>query len=296
MGGRDSAIYPIRRKMQQIVTKVMGYKTMTKVYYRIILKEKCNLKEPKNINEKICWLKVNEFENDDKVVKCADKYRVREFVKDTIGEEYLVPLIGAWDNEEQINFDELPDKFILKCNHGCAYNILVDDKKSVDIKETKGKLKKWMKEDFSYFNAEPQYHKIPRKIICEEHLGKNLMDYKFFCLNGKVSFFYISDGLLEDSTARMKHYLRDGSTAPFQRTRYKEYDFDVSKELLDKLITNAEKLAKPFDFVRVDFFLVDDKVYFSEMTFTPSGGYNNFEPAEYADILGKELNLTNFER
>lgn len=168
---RRSAIWHLRRKCQAIATKILGYGTMTKIYYYIFLKERCNLKYPKNLNEKICWLKVNKYEGDKLVIQCADKFLVREYIRKQIDKKYLVPLLNVWNNVEEINFDELPDKFILKCNHGCGYNILVDNKNKLNISEAKRKLNKWMKEDFSLYNAEPQYCHIPRKIICEKHLG-----------------------------------------------------------------------------------------------------------------------------
>lgn len=287
---RNNLLYKIRRDMQVAATKCFGYKAMTKFYYRILLKKKCNLENPQDLNDKICWLKVYDYPNNKLVIQCADKFLVREYVKDKIGEEYLVPLVKAYDTAKEIDFSMLPEKFILKCNHGCAYNILVNDKKSIDERATKKQLAKWLKEDFSLFNAEPQYHAIPRKIVCEKHLGNNLVDYKFFCFNGKVNFYYVSEGLLDDRTATMKHYLRDGSVAPFQREGYAEADFPYTNTV-KKMIELAEKLAEPFPFVRVDFFLVDECIYFAELTFTPGGGYNELSPSSYLLELGKKLKL-----
>lgn len=288
---KGSIVYRIRRKMQYTATKILGYRIMTKIYYYIILKEKCNLKEPKSFNEKICWLKLNNYNENELVIQCSDKYLVRDYVKERIDEKYLIPLINIWNDVEEIDFSQLPNRFMLKCNHGCAYNILVNNKSELNINEVKKKLKKWMKEDFSLFNAEPQYSHIPRKIICEKHMGNQLVDYKFFCFNGHAKFFYVSKGLLLDGDAvAMKHYMCDGSPAPFQREQYEECDFTISNRK-DEMLELAEKLAKPFEFVRVDFLLVDEKVYFSELTFTPGSGYNIFKPKEYLDKLGDELNL-----
>jgi len=288
---RDTYLYKLRRKCQCLATKVCGYSAMTKFYYRILLHEKCNLKNPQNMNEKICWLKLNKFVNDELVIKCADKFLVREYVKETIGEQYLVPLLGNWNKAEEIDFSKLPKKFILKCNHGCAYNILVDDKLVVDTKKIKLQLNNWLKEDFSLFNAEPHYKNIPKKIICEKHLGKNLKDYKFFCFNGKVEFYYISEGLLDDRTAKMCHYLRNGEVAPYQRESYTQYNFELP-EKINEMVDLAEKLSKAFAFVRVDFIMdKNDDLYFSELTFTPGGGYNELSPKKYLDELGKKIEI-----
>lgn len=288
---RNSMVYKARRKMQVIAVKVFGYEFMTRVYYRICLGRPCNLNNPKTLNEKICWLKVNEFGNDRLIVNCSDKYRVRKYVRKKIGAEYLVPLIDAWDHADEIDFDRLPDKYILKCNHGCAYNILVDDNRKTDGNAVRKQLDIWLKEDFSLFNAEPQYHGIKRKIICEEHVGKDLVDYKFFCCNGKIVFYYVSSDLLDDRNARMCHYLPDGNMAPFQRKSYRLHEFPVLP-FIDELKNLAVKLAEEFKFVRVDFLVAGGaKVYFSELTFTPGGGYMDIEPQALFDRMGDKLRI-----
>lgn len=287
---RDSFAYKIRRKCQVVATKLFGYKLMNQVYYRIIMHRKCNLKNPQTLNEKICWLKLFDYPANSLVIQCSDKYEVRNYVKEKIGETYLVPLLGCWKNAEEIDFEQLPYKFILKCNHGCAYNIIVSDKNKINAEHIKKVLNKWLREDFSLFNVEPQYHAIKRKIICEKHLGDDLVDYKFFCMNGKIRFYYISSGLLDDHTAGMRHYLADDTDAPFQRTYYKNVDFHLSDKL-NELKALAEKLAEDFLFVRVDFLLAGDKIYFSELTYTPGGGYNTHEPQEEFDKMGQFLKI-----
>ncbi len=287
---RTCFIYKIRRSCQSLATRILGYKISTKMYYIILLKKKCNLDKPEDLNEKLCWLKVYDYPKNKLVIQCADKYLVRNYISKKIGNDVLVPLLGVYDKASEIDFDKLPDKFILKCNHGCAYNILVNDKEELDIFATRKQLNKWLKEDFSLFNAEPQYHYIPRKIVCEKHLGEKLIDYKFFCFNGKVEFYYVSEGLLDDRTATMKHYMRDGSIAPFQREGYAEADFPYD-DTVKKMVEYAEILASDFTFVRVDFFLVEGKIYFAELTFTPGGGYNELTPSSYLLELGKKLVL-----
>ncbi len=287
---RNSIVYRVRRKCQAAATKVCGYKTMNQIYYRLIMHRKCNLKEPHTLNEKICWLKLYNYSQNPLAIQCSDKYRVRKYVKEKIGKEYLVPLIGQWDHADEIDFTKLPDKFILKCNHGCAYNIIVDDKNKLDVQGTKKILDSWMHEDFSLFNSEPQYHAIKRKIICEKHLGKQLVDYKFFCMNGKIRFYYVSSGLLDDRTAAIRHYLANDTEAPFQRIGYKSADF-VLDDKLDEMKILAQKLAEEFPFVRVDFLLAENQIYFSELTYTPGGGYNVHEPQREFDKMGKYLKL-----
>lgn len=289
---RGSGLYKIRRKLQCLATKIVGYSGMTKIYYRIIMGEKCDLNNPRTFNEKICWLKINDFPKNQNVIDCTDKYEVRKYVKGKIGEEYLIPLLGNWDNSDAIDFSALPESFILKCNHGCGYNILVNRKCEVDINAIKLQLNKWLKEDFSLFNAEPHYHYIKRKIICEEYLGNDLVDYKFFCFKGKPEFFYVSAGLLNDDTAVMKHFNVDGTVAPFQRTGYTERSFDIDRRL-PIMLDLASELSQPYKFVRVDFVIAKDRIWFSELTFTPGGGYNELTPSEYLVELGDRLNISN---
>ena len=287
---RDSSLYKLRRKLQCVATRLFGYSIMTKVYYRIILKEKCDLKSPRSFNEKLCWLKVNDFPNDPLVIQCSDKLRVRGYVKEKIGDSYLVPLLGSWEDAKNIDFSKLPSRFILKCNHGCGYNILVDDVKQIDLDQTRKQLNHWLKEDFSLFNAEPHYHYIDRKIICEEHLGKDLVDYKFFCFNGEPKFFYVSYGLLNNDTAVMRHFNLDGSDAPFQRGAYGKGDFELDSRL-PEMISIAKCLSADFKFVRVDLVLAQDRIWFSELTFTPGGGYNDLSPKEWLIKLGDQLSI-----
>ena len=133
----------------------------------------------------------------------ADKYKVREYVKKKGLGDILVPLIGHWDKPEDIDWDSLPDKFVLKCNHGCAYNILCNDKNKFDKVEATKRLKKWMKEDFGAFNIETHYSQIKPHITCEEFLGDCIVDYKFFCFNGEPKYIYVSSDLIHDREAQI---------------------------------------------------------------------------------------------
>ena len=172
---RDSLLYKARRKCQVIAHKIMPDETMCRFYSRILLKKKVDLKNPKTFNEKIQWLKIHDYPTNQLVIDGADKYKVREYVKKKGLGDILVPLIGHWDKPEDIDWDSLPDKFVLKCNHGCAYNILCNDKNKFDKVEATKRLKKWMKEDFGAFNIETHYSQIKPHITCEEFLGDCLI-------------------------------------------------------------------------------------------------------------------------
>ena len=157
---RDSFLYKARRKCQVLAHKVFSNEAMSKFYYKILLHKNLDLKNPKTFNEKIQWLKLYHYPKDPVVINGADKYAVRDYIAQKGYEQRLVPLLGTWDQAEDIDWDTLPQKFVLKCNHGCAYNIVVSDKDKLDKAATTKQLNKWLKEDFGAFNVEIHYSAI----------------------------------------------------------------------------------------------------------------------------------------
>ena len=289
---RDSFIYKARRKIQVVAHKLFSNEFMSKLYFKIVLKEKLDLKNPRTFNEKLQWLKLYYYPQNDLAVKCADKYRVREYIKDKEYENTLVPLLGAWDNVEDIDWDSLPNKFVLKCNHGCAYNIVCNDKTEFDRIKAKKQLNKWLKEDFGAFNIEPHYSNIKKhKITCEEFLGDNLVDYKFFCFNGIPKFIYVSSDLIHDRQARIGFFNIDGSKINLKRDDYASIEKIELPSFYNEMLEMASKLCKDFPFVRVDFFVTDNKYYFAELTFTPSACMRPFNPKEIDLEWGNMLNI-----
>lgn len=289
---RDSFIYKTRRKIQVVAHKLFSNEFMSKLYFKIVLKEKLDLKNPRTFNEKLQWLKLYYYPQNDLAVKCADKYRVREYIKDKGYGNTLVPLLGAWDNVEDIDWDSLPNKFVLKCNHGCAYNIVCNDKTEFDRIKAKKQLNTWLKEDFGAFNIEPHYSNIKKhKITCEEFLGDNLVDYKFFCFNGIPKFIYVSSDLIHDRQARIGFFNIDGSKINLKRDDYASIEKIELPSFYNEMLEMASKLCKDFPFVRVDFFVTDNKYYFAELTFTPSACMMPFNPKEIDLEWGNMLNI-----
>lgn len=289
---RDSFIYKTRRKIQVIAHKLFSNEFMSKLYFKIVLKEKLDLKNPRTFNEKLQWLKLYYYPQNDLAVKCADKYRVREYIKEKGYENTLVPLLGAWNNVEDIDWDSLPNKFVLKCNHGCAYNIVCNDKTEFDRIKAKKQLNTWLKEDFGAFNIEPHYSNIKKhKITCEEFLGDNLVDYKFFCFNGVPKFIYVSSDLIHDRQARIGFFNIDGSKINLKRDDYASIEKIELPSFYNEMLEMASNLCKDFPFVRVDFFVTDNKYYFAELTFTPSACMMPFNPKEIDLEWGNMLNI-----
>ena len=238
---RDSLLYKARRKCQVIAQKIMPYEIMCRFYSRILQKKKVDLKNPRTFNEKIQWLKLHDYPNNQLVINGADKYKVRDYVEKKGLGDILVPLLGHWDRPEDIDWEKLPDKFVLKCNHGCAYNILCNNKNTFDKDGAIKKIKKWMKEDFGAFNIETHYSKIKPHITCEKFLGDCIIDYKFFCFNGKPEYIYISSDLIHDRQAQIGFFYLDGTKMPLVRDDYEPMDIEQLPDFFDDMKKRSEE-------------------------------------------------------
>lgn len=291
MSKNKSFLYKLRRNGQVLAYILTGKTFVSKFYFKHELGYKLDLDNPKSFNEKLQWLKLYEYPNNADAIMCADKYRVRDYIKKLGREDLLNDILFSWDSAEDIEWNKLPNQFVLKCNHGCGYNIICHDKTKLDENKTKKQLNKWMHEDFAKFNAEPHYAKIPRKIICEKYLGNNVINYNIYCFNGKAVFFSLAGGLGDGVGEHLTYYNIDGTKADFKNRAYPTKVGEISP-LLSKMAETAEFLSKGFPMVRVDLFDVDGRLILSEMTFTPGGALIPIEPVE-ADIkLGKMLDIS----
>ena len=277
------------RGLRAVAYDLLGAKAVSKIYYRIRVGGKLDLKNPKTLNQKIQWLKLYYYPHNELATKCTDKYLVREYIKEKGYGECLNELYGVYDDARDIEWDKLPDTFVIKCNHGCAYNIICTDKSKLDKKSAERSLNGWLKKDFGKYNAEPHYSKIKPKIVIEKYLG-TLTDYKFFCFNGKCRFYYVSKNMDTDH-GEMAFFDKNG-LAPFQSEDYKRLENPVIPDRIDEMQSISESLSKDFPLVRVDWYLVEGKMYFGELTFTPSGGIMDIQPKEYDLKLGKDLDIS----
>lgn len=261
---------------------------LNRVGYRL------NLDNPQTMNEKIMWLKLNY--QDPLITKCADKYAVKDYVKDTIGEEYIVKTLGAWNSADEIDFDKLPNQFVLKVNWSSGYNIIVKDKSQLDIKQTREQIKKWMKPDrnayYQYFNWGYKYMKPV--VYAEEYLDQidgQVYDYKFFFCNGSFEFMFIATDRKNDDQLTHDFFDSDFNLLPFTYGDRKHAKQLEKPQNYEKMIEMAKKLAEPFPFVRVDFYEIGDKIYLGEMTFYPGGGLLPFSPNEWDYKMGDKIKL-----
>lgn len=290
----------IRRKIKQFIINIFlrisrryREKHLKRWYYRKT-NHKLNLIKPQTYGEKIQWLKLN----DSTLLKSelADKYAVRNWIKNKIGTDYLIPLIGYWKKFDDINFDNLPNQFVLKCNHGSGYNIAVKDKSQFDYDEAKKQFDIWMKEDYGFRQGlELHYSRIKRKIIAEEYIDSSLSEVELqaYCFNGKVKFIsYLTDKSQEKRYKCL--FTPNWQVAEFKMGVEKFLDFEIvppKPKCLEEFLEISEKLAQGFYHVRVDFIIYNGKLKFREMTFTPSNGTSRFEPEDAAFEIGKMMIL-----
>jgi len=270
------------KKLKKILRKscaILPRKLVIYIDYIRSYKMMLNLKNPKYYGEKIQWIKL--YGNLERFAPYVDKYEVRKFVKDTIGEEHLPKLYGVYERTEEIDFNKLPKQFVLKMNNGSGGNIICKDKDELNKKQCIKTLNKWSKEKFYKYTKENQYKGIKAKIICEEYLEDetgSLRDYKLHCTNGKTH-------IIEVHTDRFKEHKMNFYSADWEKweahDKYaKEVDFIEKPEKLSELLYLAELLSKDFSYVRVDFYIANGKVYFGELTFTQSSGAEPYFPLE----------------
>ena len=283
-------MWRIRRKFQILAYDLTSPEFVSKIYFKHMMGYKLNLKNPKTFNEKIQWLKLYEWPNNDLAIECGDKYTCRKYLEKKGLSEYLPRLLGDWEAVDEIPWEQLPNRFALKVSNGCGENIICSDKSTLNINRAKAQLKKWMREDFGKYNAEPHYSKMKPHIICEEYLGGEMIDYKFCCFNGKVGYLNVISH--PNNTIMVAGFLSNGEPAPFRRTGDAMfYENACIPEHFEKMKVLSEKLAIDFPFVRVDWYEVNGQIYIGELTFTPNGGLGKIEPQMYEDYWGQKIEI-----
>lgn len=260
--------------------------------YYVKLGRKLNLKKPELFNEKLNWLKL--YDRNPEYTKLADKYEVRNYVKDMIGEEYLIPLLGVWDSAEEIPYEKLPERFVLKCTHDSASVIICKDKSRFDQTEAGDKLNKCLKTNYYWASREWPYKDIRPRIVAEQYMEDEshteLKDYKIYCFGGKPALIQVDFG-------RFVHHERNlyDTSWNYINERF-EYpnnpEVQIKKpECLEEMLVLAAKLSGRIPSVRIDFYSVNNRPYFGEITFYQEGGYGRFSSEEFEKKLGREIVL-----
>ena len=262
-----------------------------------ILGKKPNLIEPKRFTDKLEWLKF--FDSTMLKTLCSDKIAVRDYVFNKIGKDIFIPILKIYDNVNQIDFSKLPLQYILKTNHGSHTNIIVKNNQNIDIQKIKEKLTEWMGRDWSWWGYELFYKRIDRKIFIEKYMQdenqkNSLIDYKFLCFNGKPKFCQV----ISDRFSNKKHLnYYDMNWNP--QIRISRKDFPANYNIIHKRPKTFElmkeyslKLSKDFKFVRVDFYEINGKLFFGELTFCPGAAYFKYTDDTIDFYFGNELNLS----
>ncbi len=246
--------------------------------FRAIMKRELDLENPQTLNEKLQWLKL--YNRDPLHTVLVDKYKVRDYIAEVLGEEYLIPSLGVWESPDDIDFDALPERFVLKCNHNSGLGMCIcTDKSKLDVEKTRAELRRGINENYFIKNREWPYKDVPKRIIAEQFMvdgeTNELRDYKFFCFDGKVDCVMVC---IDRSIGDPKFYFFDRK---WQLLRYNirgknaPEGFTLPKPSnMDEMFDIAEKLSKNTPFSRIDLYSVNGKTYFGEITFFPDSGFD----------------------
>ena len=293
------SLFSARKWAKWVATTPMSIMLSDKAFLKMefwgVLGRKLNLKKPKTFNEKLQWLKL--YDRKPIYTTMVDKYAAKKYVADIIGEEHIIPTLGVWNRFEDIDFDALPDQFVLKCTHDSGGLVICRDKNTLDIGAAKKKLAKFMKRRYFWVHREWPYKNVRSRIIAEkfmsdENNAASIMDYKFYCFDGEPKFLYISTGLEDHSTAHISFVTLDWNFAPYERSDYAPFnELPPKPTRFDEMLEYCRKLSKGHSFLRVDLYQINDVVYFSELTFSPCAGMMPFKDPEHDKVVGDMIKL-----
>ena len=285
-----------RRLLKIAILKKFAWLFPDKLYLQLLFKQcmgySLNLDNPQTFSEKLQWLKL--YNRKPEYTQMVDKYAVKEYVANIIGIEYIIPTIGVWDRVEDIDFESLPNRFVLKTTHGggsCGV-VICKDKTAFDIDFCKKKLKKSLRQNIYRELREWPYKDVRPRIIAEKYVVDNkgeLNDFKFFCFNGDPKvMLYATE---RRTSVRFDYYDKDFNHLPFEQGGPNSSKVLSKPQNMDKMISLATKLSQNIPHVRVDLYDVDGQIYFGELTFFDSSGFAEFEPKEWGETFGSWLDL-----
>lgn len=254
---------------------------------------KLDLNNPELFNEKIQWLKL--YDRRSEYTMMVDKYRVKQYVADKIGEQYVIPTLGVWDSPEDIEFETLPDKFVLKCNHNSGLGMCIcKDKSKLNISKVKRNLYKGLKQNYYLTGREWPYKDVPRKIIAEKYMADGeeteLKDYKVFNFDGEPRLIQVDYNRFSNHKRNL--YSVDWEYIDAQIQYPKDSSVTIRKpDCLNEMLELAKKLSEGYPHVRTDFYIIEGKIYFGELTFYHGSGIEKFEPYKLEKQMGDWLIL-----
>ena len=259
--------------------------------------KKLNWKHPRSFNEKLQWLKAND--HNPAYPGLVDKFAVRRFVADAIGEEYLIPLAGGpWNSFDEIDFDQLPDRFVLKCTHDSGGVVVCRDKAALDRKAARQKIEASLHRNYYWGGREWPYQNIRPRIIAEQYMENGsdgeLKDYKFMMFGGEHRCAFVCSNRFAGSELNVTFFDPDWNRLPFER-HYHSDPGELSRPAqYEEMVRVAERLSAGLPFARIDFYEINGRVYFGEITLYPGSGLEEFHPVEWDDVLGSWIDLKRY--
>ncbi|WAT23981.1 ATP-grasp fold amidoligase family protein [Aerococcus urinaeequi] len=271
--------------------RIISDENYVKLEYYLNLGRKLDLNKPKRYNDKLQWLKLNDRK--DIYTEMVDKFAVRNIVEKTIGKEYLIPLLGVYNDFDEINFEELPSQFVLKPNHTSGNVYICRNKSEINYNQLRRKVDKWMKRDYFWEHREWPYKNVDRKLVIEKLMvdesGTDLKDYKFFCFNGDAKFMFVAKD--RSTSTKFNFYDSNFNKLPLKQ-HYPNFNDELKKPIsFEKMKYLAGKLSEGIPHVRVDFYEINGEIYFGELTFYHFAGVEQFEPDEWDFKFGDLIEL-----
>lgn len=269
-------------------------KAFIRIMFRMKMGKKLDLKAPKSFSEKLQWLKL--YNRRPEYTMMVDKVKAKEYVASIIGEKYIIPTLGVWDDPDKIDFDRLPERFVLKCNHNSGLGMYIcKDKSKMDLKQIKDNLRKGLAQDYYIGNREWPYKDVERRVFAETYMEDEygeLRDYKFFCFDGEVKALFIAtDRSKGDHATRFDFFDENYNHLPFTNGHPNASALPEKPKMFEKMKELASKLSKGIPHVRIDFYEVGTQIYFGEMTFFHWSGLMPYEPEEWDYKFGEWLTL-----
>lgn len=301
MSNIKQALNQIKKDHKMLLKYVLAYfapifsdKIFLKMLYYVNMGKKLDLDNPVTYNEKLQWLKL--YNRNPEYTKMVDKYEAKQYVAEIIGEEYIIPTIGIYNNVDEIPWDNLPDKFVLKCTHDSGGIVICKDKSTLDIEKAKRKISKGLKKSYYPRNREWPYKNVIPRIICEEYMvdesGYELKDYKWFCFDGEVKALFIaSDRGNPNEETKFDFFDKDFIHLPFTNGHPNAHIMPTKPKGFDTMKKMAAKLSHGMPHARIDFYDVNGQVFFGEITFFHWSGIVPFVPEKWDYTFGTWIKL-----
>lgn len=289
----NNPIYVLNYILDLKLSRIIPDSIFLKMKFKIRIGKNLDLNCPNTFNEKLQWLKL--YDRNPLYTQLVDKCEVRKYIKKAIGKEYLIPLLGVYDTFDEIDFDTLPNQFVLKPNHTSGNVYICMDKSKIDFEKLKKEVKAWLKREYYWLHREWPYKNVKPRIICEKYMvgesGTELKDYKFMCFSGEVKCSFICLNRNSPNGLNVDFHDMDWKLMPFER-HYPSSGSAIPKpKNFDKMVEFAEQLSKNIPFVRVDFYETNGQLFFGELTFYPGSGFEGFTPESYDYLLGSWIEL-----